>query len=281
MINKNTEKIIELLKDSLLALSILSFVGVIYFIMNNFTNPKMINVVMVIPFAFFLTPYLFLSLYKLKTVDKKMQVIPRFLRDVVDNMSSGMDLIGSIKTTVGNQYSILNEDIQKLVNQLSWNIDFNDAFLKFAENIGSENLKRDFLLVIKARAIGGHVEQILRELSDKITIDNLRAKERKAGLSSNTFTGYISFFIFLLIIVVIYNSLFTGIASMGATDGSMVSSENTSANINLTLLILLSYELAVLSGFLFGMMQNNDLIYGGPHVVLMVVSTFLAFFLFI
>ncbi len=49
----------------------------------------------------------------------------------------------------------------------------------------------------------------------------------------------------------------------------------------LSLLILLSYELAILSGFLFGLMQNNEIISGAPHVLLLVVITFIGFFFFI
>ena len=52
-------------------------------------------------------------------------------------------------------------------------------------------------------------------------------------------------------------------------------------NVFLTLLILLSYELAILSGFLFGLMQENNIIAGAPHVVVLVMITFSAFFFFI
>lgn len=273
----------EVAKITLLVLSVMGFIGSMYYTINNLIYPKYINIVLVLPFIFFLTPYLILSLYGVKKVEAKMQVIPRFLRDVVDNVESGMDLITSIKTCIDNEYGSLNEDIKKLVNQLSWGVNFEDAFLRFADNVGSSDLKRDFLLVIEARKVGGHVEKILRELSIKINTDNLRQKERKSNLASNTFTGYISFLIFIFIIILVYNNLFVGIGtSLSGTDNQDLAQNNhNKMSIFLTLLILLSYELAILSGFLFGLMQENNIIAGAPHVVLLVVMTFIGFFFFI
>ena len=263
---------------------ILTIIGVIYslnYTFKNLNSPHSINIFLVLPFIFFLTPYLVISLYEIKLIESKMNVIPRFLRDVVDNVDSGMDLISSIINTIGNEYTVLNSDIKKLGNQLSWGIDFETAFLKFADNIGSKTLKRDFLLVIEARKVGGHVEKILRELSQKINNENIRTSERKSNLASNTFTGYISFIIFLFIIILVYNNLFVGISDNMSQNNNNFSQDDNNMNLYLTLLILLSYELALLSGFLFGLMQENNIIAGAPHVVALIVTTFLAFFFFI
>lgn len=274
----------EILIQSLLVLTVLGFFFSLYYTSINLILPKNVNIVFIIPFVFFLTPYLIMKLYRVKKVEAKMQVIPRFLRDVVDNVESGMDLISSIKHTIGNEYSVLNEEIKKFVNQLSWNVDFEIALLNFAKNIGSRSLERDFLLVVEARKVGGHVEKILRELSEKINTENLRTRERKSNLASNTFTGYISFIIFIFIIVLTFNNLFLGLGNtMSAQSIGTEQSDLADARLNvfLTLLILLSYELAILSGFLFGLMQENNIIAGAPHVVVLVMITFVAFFFFI
>lgn len=286
---KRSFKIEDIVKNVFLVLTIVSFGFAIKYSFDNIYLPGNVNVILALPFIFFMTPYLSMSLFALKKIESKMEVVPRFLRDVVDNVESGMDLVSSIKACSLNEYGVLNEDVRKFANQLSWGVDFSEAMVNFSDNVGSRPLKRDFLLVIEARRVGGHVDKILRELSQKITIENLRNKERRSNLSSNTFTGYISFMIFLLIIVLIYNSLFVGIsasiaqaqASGGGSSGSLVSSDDTKMDIYLSLFILLAYELAILSGFLFGLMQENNVISGAPHVVALVVITFIAFFFFV
>lgn len=274
-----------ILKNFFLGLTILGFVSALIYTFSNLTYPKNINIVLVLPFIFFLIPYLAMGLFAVKRIEAKVEVIPRFLRDVVDNVESGTDLISSIKNTTKNEYGVLNDDIKKFANQLGWGIDFEVALINFAENIGSKSLIRDFRLVIEARKVGGHVEKILRELSLKISTENLRNKERKSNLASNTFTGYISFLIFIFIIVLVYNNLFVGLAgsfdATGQEGQEVVEETNEMISIYLTLFILLAYELAILSGFLFGLMQENNIIAGAPHVVLLVIFTFLAFFFFV
>jgi pilus assembly protein TadC len=279
------------LKYILLTMGFVSVIYSLYFALTHMNEPKLINIYLALPFVVFITPYLLIGLVAVKKIDAKMVSIPRFLRDVVDNVDSGMDLVTAIKTTTGNEYGTLNIDVKKLSNHLSWGINFDIAFLEFAKNVGSSDLERDFRLVIEARNVGGHAEKVLRELSSKISTELLRKKERKDNLSSNTFTGYISFIIFLLIIVLIYNNLFLGLGN--ATTGSVVGGINESLGatqppiaddktlVYLSLLILLSYELSILSGFLFGLMQENNIIAGGPHVSALVILTFIGFYFFI
>lgn len=272
----------KILQNTLLIMVVLGFFFALSYTFNNITFPRGVNVVMMLPFILFLAPYLVWKLYQNKIVDAKMQVVPRFLRDIVDSVESGIDLISSIKASTANEYGVLNPEVKKLSNQLSWGVSFDKAILRFSENIGSKELKRDLLLITEARKVGGHVEQILRELSQKISIDILRKDERKSNLASNTFTGYISFIIFLIIIVLVYNNLFVGLlGSFNENDTSNSSVADQSVSIYLSLFILLAYELAILSGFLFGMMQENSLVSGAPHVVMLVLLTFLVFFFFV
>lgn len=291
MIKKKKQIILEdldfeqIIKIGLLALTIIGFVLSLIYAFDNMRFPKNINIILVLPFIFFLVPYLTMGLFAVKRVESKVEVIPRFLRDIVDNFESGMDLISAINNTTKNEYGVLNEDIRKFSNQLEWGIDFETALLNFAKNVGSASLKRDFRLVVEARKVGGHVEKILRELSLKISTENLRNKERRSNLASNTFTGYISFVIFIFIIILVYNNLFVGLSSSFDVQSSAgqiaMDQTNDMVAIYLTLFILLAYELAILSGFLFGLMQENNIIAGAPHVVMLVIITFISFFFFV
>ncbi|MCA9486375.1 type II secretion system F family protein [Candidatus Woesearchaeota archaeon] len=268
-----------LARNVLLFLSIIGFMYAIKYAMSNLDKPQNINIILVLPFIIFMTPYLILSLYQLRKIEAKMYVIPRFLRDVVDNAESGMDLISSINATRNNEYGVLNEDIQKFSNQLSWGVDFETAMLSFSKNIKSKELYRDFRLIIEARRVGGHIEKTLRELSVKIDTENLRKKERKSSLAANTFTGYISFMIFIFIIIVVYNNLFLEIIDISSGGGS--GAVSLEVKVFLSFFTLLSYELAILSGLLFGLMQESNIVKGAPHVVALVIATFVGFFFFV
>ena len=263
-----------------LTLTALGFLVGAFSAFTNLTEPESVNFYLIFPFIFFLFPYIIYSTYRYYTINSKMQSLPRFLRDIVDSMEGGMDLISSIHSTTKTDYGALNYDILKLSNRLHWGVNMYDALNLFGENIGDKSFIRDFNLVIQAQKIGGHVKIILKELSEKIAVENLRTEKRQKDMSSNIVTGYISFGIFTLIVIILFSTLFSSLvfennySDTGEDPQELVDSYNE----NLSLFIILSYELAILSGFLFGFMGKGSFISGGPHVIILVLIVFLIFF---
>ena len=125
--NKSQISFKKYLRYTFLGLTIIGFTASIMYSTNYSQYPQTINLLLALPFILFLTPYLFLGLYDIRAVESKVEIIPRFLRDIVDNVESGMDLISSISSTKNNEYGVLNLDVEKFVNQLSWGISFGQA----------------------------------------------------------------------------------------------------------------------------------------------------------
>ena len=282
---KITNKRFKLFRDTLLIISIISIIFSFFLSFSYIDNPKIINIIISLPFFLFLTPYLFLRLYELKMVSTKMNIVPRFFRDIVDNVNSGLSLINAINVCLNNDYDILNNDIKKLYNKINWGINFETAILDFADDVGSNDLKKDMILIVEAKKVGGHVENMLKDISEKINTDIVRKKEIKNNLASNTITGYISFCIFLFIIVITFNNLFVNLENATMSndgDNSIISGGNMDKiNIFKSLLTILAYEMSILSGLLFGFMSEENLISGAPHVVALITITFLTFFFFV
>ena len=149
----------------------------------------------------------------------------------------------------------------------------------FARDVGDSAFQRDFQLVIQAQKIGGNVKVILKELATKISVETLRETKRRKDMASVIVTGYLSFSIFIFIIVLLFSSLFSSMVFDEDDELELRNQKLDSYNKNLSLFIILSYELAILSGFLFGLMSSNNLVKGGPHVVFLVLIVFLVFFL--
>ena len=270
----------EIAEDIFLILSVVFSVVFVYLAFLDLQNPSRVNFFLMIPFIFFLMPYLIIRLFKLKKVRQKMVSAPRFFRDFSDSMDSGRSVLSAIQNLKNGEYGVLNEDIVKLSNQLEWGVSFEEAILKFSDNIGSLELRRDILLIIEARKIGGHIEKILKELSEKLDSEISRNKKRRSDLASNTLTGYISFCIFLIIIVITFNSLFEGSIFTQEKELEGEISLNPLDKF-LSLLIILSFEIAILSGLLFGLMGENSILAGVPHTLALTVITFLTYFFFV
>ena len=270
------------LVDNIFWISIVSYSLLIAFLSHRLDlmiDPKALNLVLFSPFVLIVFPYLFYNFYIDKNIKKKMSEVPRFLRDLTDKFISGIDFVSSITSINSEDYYYLKEDVTKFQNSINWGISVEESFLNFAKKIKDPNFLEEVKLILEARKIGGNIEILLTELSSKIEKDNKREKEKKLGLYETNFTGYISFILFLAMIVILYNTLFLELATVGLDDGEIGRSDEV--NFVLSLFIILSYELGVLSGFIFGFMQETKFSAGAFHIFNLSTICFFIFLLFI
>ena len=282
--NKNQKK--ELVDNIFLVAIVFAIMIVIYIVQRYdlLLQPKTLNLILFIPFLCVLFPYLFYISFLDKGIKKKMSEIPRFLRDITDKFIAGSDLVSSITSLNIDDYFYLRDNIKRFQNSIKWGVTFEEAFVKFTKDLKSENFTEEIRLILEAKKIGGNVDILLLELSKKIEKDNKRGEEKKIGLYETNFTGYISFILFLSMIVILYNTLFLELSNVGLTDTGFESTDGEpkeEIRFILSLFIILSYELSVLSGFIFGFMQETKFSAGALHISALSTVSFLIFLVFI
>ena len=267
--------------DNLFWISIVVYFLLISFMsdkLNLMLNPNFLNLFLFSPFILIVFPYLFYNFYIDNIIKKKMREVPRLLRDISEKFMSGIDLISSINSLDYEDYYYLKEDIYKFQNSIDWGISVEESFLNFAKRIKDSNFLEEIKLILEAKKIGGNIEILLLELSRKIEKDNKRNKEKEIALFETNFTGYVSFILFLVMFVILYNTLFLELAGAGLESEDARSEE---INFILSLFMILSYELAVLSGFIFGFMQETKFSSGAFHIFNLSTICFFIFLLFI
>jgi hypothetical protein len=274
----NKLEINEVVENSYLILLVIVIFSIFYYIPDFITEPKKINLILFSPFLFLIFPFLFYKFYFQKSKEKKLIEIPRLLKEVNDRYLTGTDLISSFLQINPNSYKYITIDLKKLLNSLGWGMNFEDSFRNFSKNIGDKEFIQDIEIALKTKRIGGNIEIIFKELAEKIETDNKNSIERKAGLYSSVFTSYMSFIIFLGIMIQMYNALFLDVFSQESFKNNTSKEE---LDFILSLFMLLTYELSILSGFIFGFMENTKLITGTKHIFILTTITFFAFLLFI
>jgi len=83
--------------------------------------------------------------------------LPRLLDDVAESQEAGMTLLQALEESSRRKYGPITEDLKRLVAQLSWGVEFEKAFMNFAERIGTELSVRVTTLLLEA--IHGLVHQ--------------------------------------------------------------------------------------------------------------------------
>jgi len=133
---------------------------------------------------------------------EKDEMFLEFSRDLVENVKAGTPISRSIMNLQNKDYGNLSSYVRKLANQISLGIPVQAAFETFARDLGSSTVSRAVVIISESEKAGGDIGSVLESVAKSIAqVDKLR-KERRAAMYNLVVQGYIIFFIFIVIMLV-------------------------------------------------------------------------------
>ncbi len=125
-----------------------------------------------------------------------------FSRNLAESVATGTPVSKSIVNIKKKNYGELTPHVEKLANQISLGIPVGKALETFAEDVGSSVVKRAVALIREAERAGGEIDYILESVAKSIYEADKLKKERRAAVYSLVVQGYIIFFIFIGIMLI-------------------------------------------------------------------------------
>jgi len=188
----------------LFILCFLSFIGV------NFFDPNLISGVDYLVFGLLsaIGPIGFYNHLKAKQKKDIEEHLPDFLREISSSTSSGMTIFDAIKSASNGDYGRLTPELQKMASQLSWGISVKEALENFAKRINTDSVKRIAVTINKALEIGGNTSSVFEAAAKEIDQTKLIEQQRKTEMSMYSIVIFISFFVFLAVLLIIDNTIF-------------------------------------------------------------------------
>ncbi len=202
---------------------------------------------------------------------------PQFMNDLVETVRSGMTLPQAIKGVSENDYGALSPYIKKLNVQLEWGIPFSKAFTSFTNATKSKLIARIGSTIIESHEFGGNLTDVFESISKTtVEIERLR-EERKLYLNSQMISGYIIFFIFLVVLIGLQKFLVPtlseislqqvgGQATVPEIGAKKLASEYKSIFRNLIILQ------AIFAGLVVGKMSEGAIAAGIKHGFILVIG---------
>ena len=153
-----------------------------------------------------------------------------FTRNLTESVTTGTPVSKSIVNMRNKDYGSLNPFIRKLANQIELGIPVERALQNFANDIGSPVVIRAVNLIREADRAGGEIDYILESVSTSIAeIDKLK-KERKAAIYNLVVQGYIIFFIFIGIMLVMQFKILPLVGNLGGINMASTDFQNTGSS---------------------------------------------------
>lgn len=211
-----------------------------------------------------------------------------FARNLAESVKSGNPIGQSILNMRNKNFGALTPHIQKLANQIALGIPMSKAFDNFGKEVGSVSVQRAITLIMEAQEAGGQISNILDSVANSIyQIEKLK-KERNAAIYSLVVQGYIIFFIFIGIMLVMQFKILplaTGIGGIGGglsggvggfTDGAGAGGggELDIEELSGHLLLLLVVQ-GIFTGLVVGKLAGGSVKSGIKHSFILAVTAFL------
>ena len=208
-----------------------------------------------------------------------------FSRNLAESVATGTPISKSIVNLKSKNFGILSEHVEKLGNQIQLGIPVSIALKNFSYDVNSPVISRAIGLIMEAEKAGGEIDYILESVAKSISEVERLKKERKAAIYNLVVQGYIIFFIFIGIMLVMEFKILpltAGIGSVGLfgsdlssiTDATLKASSYDPTSFSMPFLYLLLAQ-GFFAGLTIGKLTEGTVRAGVKHSFILTIAAFL------
>lgn len=251
-----------------------------------FSGEKIFMFLLGIAIAIGIAPFILGLLRESKADEETNSMFLEFARNLAESVVTGTPISKSLINMSRKNYGVLNPHIQKMANQIGLGIPVNVALQTFADDIDNPVIKRAVALIREAEKAGGEIDFILESVSNSIAEVEKLKKERRAAMFNLIVQGYIIFFIFIGIMLVMEfkilpltygagsSGIFGGdISAVGAGLSSSAGSLTPAEISRMFLYLLLTQGFFV--GLVIGKLSEGSIKSGVKHSFILTIAAFL------
>jgi flagellar protein FlaJ len=233
----------------------------------------------------------FSGLYELDKRRKRAieKVVPDFLDRLASINDAGVSVVESLERLTRSDLDALTPELRRTWRDVQWGADVRRAFQRMDRRINSPMVSRATVLITNAMAASGEIAPVIEIAADETRAGRRLQRERRQEMLTYLMVIYISFFVFIGIVVALTSAFIPAIESANLSGGggglpggvtSGLFSGIGSVNTNAYSLIFFHAAViqSVLSGLVAGQLGEGDIRDGGKHVVILLTATQIAFF---
>lgn len=167
------------------------------------------------------SPFMFTLMTESRVAGEKEEMFIEFARNLVESVRAGTPISKSIVNVKDKSYGVLTKNIKKLANQIYLGVPLGTALDVFSKDVDNKTVSRTITLIGQAEKSGGDIGEILQSVAEAVSTADKLKKERKAVISTLVIQGYIIFFVFMVIILVMQFKIIPLISGVSLGGGSV------------------------------------------------------------
>lgn len=187
-----------------------------------YQNQKMLFFLIGIALGVMALPFIIQMAVENKREQKINEIFLEFSRNLAESVAAGTPISKGIINMKKKNFGALNPYVEKLANQIELGVPVDRAFQTFAKEVDSTVIRRAVALIREAEKAGGEIDYILDSTAKSISEIEKLKKERRSAIYGLIVQGYVIFFIFIGIILVMEFKIIpltAGVGSFGSFAG--------------------------------------------------------------
>jgi flagellar protein FlaJ len=197
--------------------------------------------------------------------------LPDLFRAIVQAEKTGMTLTQAVEEASKRRYGPLTAELKRMVAHMSWGKSFEEVFQSFSERVNTSLTRQSVPLVVEASRAGGHVEKVFDPMGKFVQSTLMAEKERSAQTRPYVLIVYVSFFVFLFTVIMLFRALFVQMAELPALNTALLSTDEARQ-----LFFHMSIIQALFGGLVAGKMGEGTVSAGLKHSVVLLLVGYLA-----
>jgi archaeal flagellar protein FlaJ len=236
---------------------------------------NLLNFLLTISLILASLPFMLSFIFTQSKQREKEEKFLEFTRDLVEMVRSGTPVGKGIINLRKRNYGSLSPHVVKLANQLAMGITLRNSLLTFARETDSKVISRAVSLISEAERAGGKIEVILESVSASVNqVEKLR-KERMAAVSNLVTQGYMIFFLFIIIMLVMEFKILPLVGDLQQVEGLTMSAEKMdSSSFSKPLFVMLLVQ-SFFAGLVIGKISEGTIRAGVRHSFILLTVTLL------
>lgn len=153
-------------------------------------------------------PYGMISFLRNRAVREIEDHFPSFLNDLAESKRGGMTIIQAFDSAKETDYGRLNEEIEKIHNELTWGIPFPKVMERFSRRMSASSVIQESIsILLQSFRSGGNITKTIESIAEDA--ENLKEviQKKNAQTKQQILIMYVIFFLFVGITVGIYMML--------------------------------------------------------------------------
>ena len=222
-------------------------------------------------------PYSIIKYFENKRIKEIESRFPDFLRDLSENIKSGMTLVDSIKFLSNTDYGTLTQEIKRTAVRLQW-ISIKDALIELRNRLRRSPLvARGLDILLEAYISGGNLAKTLDSLSRATYELKSVEDDRKAVMSEQSMMIIVISLIFIGISVALFKLIVPIIATQTGNYMNFLRVGEVSIDYYRQLFFIAIVVQSILGGILSGYVSDNNFAVGMRNAVILLGISMLVY----